>query len=255
MKLKADYLAKAAAVATNSPLAPEAITTHFDRVNSTLRGLEKMHADAEPKHVEALQKFAARAYRRPLTKAESDDIVAYYKDLRKTGGLSHEDAIRDSIAAILMSPDFCYRIDLSSNEPAGVKMIPAAMTTSPSGVPLSGYALASRLSYFIWSSMPDQELLSHAAAGDLQNPTVLLAQTRRMLKDDRARGFATEFGGNWLEFRRFETFNGVDRQRFPAFTNDLREAMFQENGPIPFRTLSSTIGLCPRHAGTARTHS
>ena len=80
--------------------------------------------------------------------------------------------------------------------------------------------------------MPDQELLAHAAAGDLQNPAVLLAQTRRMLKDDRTRDFATEFGGNWLEFRRFENHNGVDRERFPAFTNDLREAMFQE--PVRF---------------------
>lgn len=80
--------------------------------------------------------------------------------------------------------------------------------------------------------MPDRELLAHAAAGDLQNPSVLLAQTRRMLKDDRTRDFATEFGGNWLEFRRFENHNGVDRERFPAFTNALREAMFQE--PVRF---------------------
>ncbi len=240
MKLKADYLAKAAALPTNSPLAPAAITEHFDRVNGTLRGLEKEHAEAETKHLDALLKFAARAYRRPLTKVESADMLAYYQQLRKKDGLSHEDAIRDSIVAVLMSPDFCYRIDLSdSAAPAGktvaasgVKMIPAALPGSTAGVPLSGYALASRLSYFLWSSMPDQELLSHAAAGDLQNPAVLLAQTHRMLKDDRVRDFATEFGGNWLEFRRFENHNGVDRERFPAFTNDLREAMFQE--PVRF---------------------
>jgi len=234
MKLKADYLAKAAAVATNSPLAPAAITEHFDRINATLRGLEKMHTDAEPKHLDALLKFAAKAYRRPLTKAESDDIIAYYHELRDKSGLAHEDAMRDSIVAVLMSPDFCYRIDLSANRLAapGVKIIPAAMRNSTAGVPLSGYALASRLSYFLWSSMPDAELLAHAASGDLQNPAVLLAQTRRMLKDDRTRDFATEFGGNWLEFRRFETYNGVDRQRFPEFTNDLREAMYEE--PVRF---------------------
>jgi hypothetical protein len=68
--------------------------------------------------------------------------------------------------------------------------------------------------------------------GNLQRPDVLLAQTRRMLKDDRARGLATEFGGNWLDFRHFETLNTVDRERFPSFDNDLREAMFQE--PIRF---------------------
>ena len=98
--------------------------------------------------------------------------------------------------------------------------------------PLSGYALASRLSYFLWSSMPDEELLAHAAAGDLQKPDVLLAQARRMLKDDRARGLALEFAGNWLDFRRFEEHNAVDRERFPSFTNDLREAMFEE--PVRF---------------------
>ncbi len=242
MGLKQKYLAKAAAVPTNSPLAPAAITEHFDRVDATLRGLEKMHAEAEPKHIDALLKFAARAYRRPLTKAESADMVAYYHQLRDKNGLSHEDAVRDSIVAVLMSPDFCYRIDLSeANQPAGKVKLAASTTPAPAapkaapssaGVPLSGIALASRLSYFLWSSMPDQELLSHAAAGDLQNPLVLLAQTRRMLKDDRAQGFATEFGGNWLEFRRFENHNGVDRERFPAFTNDLREAMFQE--PVRF---------------------
>ncbi|HVY93862.1 MAG TPA: DUF1592 domain-containing protein, partial [Bryobacteraceae bacterium] len=241
MKLKADYLAKAAEVPTNSPLAPGAITEHFDRINATLRGLEKMHAEAEPKHVIALQKFAAKAYRRPLTKAEDDDIVAFYHQLRDKEGLSHEDAIRDSIVSILMSPDFTYRFDLAptstSSKPAGktssTKMIPASMTNpSPAGVPLSNYELASRLSYFIWSSMPDDELLSHAAKGDLQNPVVLLQEVRRMMKDDKVRDFATEFGGNWLEFRHFETWNGVDRNRFPNFTNDLREAMFQE--PVRF---------------------
>ena len=109
-----------------------------------------------------------------------------------------------------------------------------AVKTSAAGQirPLSSYALASKLSYFLWSSMPDEELLRHAAAGDLQKQDVLLAQTRRMLKDERVRGLATEFGGNWLDFRHFETNNTVDRERFPSFNNDLREAMFQE--PIRF---------------------
>ena len=98
--------------------------------------------------------------------------------------------------------------------------------------PLSDYALASRLSYFLWSSMPDDELLAHAAAGDLHQPEVLVAQARRMLRDDRVRGLATEFAGNWLDFRRFEEHNGVDRERFPSFTNELRQAMFEE--PIRF---------------------
>lgn len=97
---------------------------------------------------------------------------------------------------------------------------------------MSGYELASRLSYFLWSSMPDDDLMKRAASGDLVERDVLLAETRRMLKDPRVRGLATEFAGNWLGFRQFENINTVDRERFPSFTNDLREAMFQE--PVRF---------------------
>ena len=226
MQMRDAYLAKALADPTNDPVAPEAIRDHFDRVNNTLRGLEKERIDAEPKHLEALQRFAARGYRRPLSKAERDDLVAYYRAIRTRNELSHEDAVRDSIVSVLMSPDFLYRIDLLDASPTS-KTSPAVPSR-----PLSPYALASRLSYFLWSSMPDDELLRHADAGDLQKPDVLLAQTRRMLKDDRVRGLATEFAGNWLDFRRFETNNTVDRDRFPTFNNDLREAMFQE--PIRF---------------------
>jgi hypothetical protein len=85
--------------------------------------------------------------------------------------------------------------------------------------------------------MPDKELLAHAAAGDLTRPDILIAQTRRMMKDERVRGLATEFGGNWLEFRRFESITSVDRGRFPTFDNDLREAMFQE----PVRLIEDAI--------------
>jgi hypothetical protein len=80
--------------------------------------------------------------------------------------------------------------------------------------------------------MPDEELLSHAAAGDLSRRDVLTAQVRRMLKDPRSRGLATEFAANWLDSRHFETYNSVDRERFPNFTNELREAMFEE--PVRF---------------------
>ena len=234
------YLVKAQADQRNDPVAFQAIREHFDRVNATLRGLEKEHVEAEPKHLDALLRFAARAYRRPLTKAERADFLAYYHTLREKNELSHEDAIRDCIVSVLMSPDFLYRIDLLNASTAAPRSAvrPVALKGVPAGSrPLSAYALASRLSYFLWSSMPDDELLRHAAAGDLQRPDVLLAQTRRMLKDPRVRGLATEFGGNWLDFRRFETNNTVDRNRFPTFDNDLREAMFQE----PIRFIEDTI--------------
>ncbi len=222
------YVAKALADPQNDPVAPEAIRDHFDRMNSTLRRLEREHADAEPMHLEALLRFAARAYRRPLSKAEREDLLEYYRGLRTKNGLSHEDAIRDAIVSVLMSPDFLYRLDLSDTGTAS-----ARSTVEP----LSSYALASRLSYFLWCSMPDEELLRHAAAGDLARREVLLAQTRRMLKDARVSGMATEFTGNWLSSRQFETNNSVDRGRFPTFNSDLREAMFQE----PIRFMEDTV--------------
>lgn len=220
MDFKRQYLAKADAPG-NDPIAMQAIKVHFEKLNATLRNLENVRAAAEPKHLEALLQFAAKAYRRPLSKAERDDMLAYYKKLRDKDALSHEDAIRVSMMSVLMSPDFCYRFDLA---PAQVTQT----STKSTARPLTGYALANRLSYFLWSSMPDRELLAHAAAGDLHRPEVMAAQAKRMMQDDRAKGLATEFAGNWLDFRRFQTINSVDRERFPEFNNDLREAMFQE---------------------------
>jgi len=239
MKMRDAYLAKAAADPRNDPAAPEAIRDHFGRVNATLRTMEKEHTEAETKHLDVLLRFAARAYRRPLAKAEQDDLLAYYHSVREKNELSHEDAIRNSIVSVLMSPDFLYRIDLlDAGAAPGSALRGITSKTSPPPIrPLSAYALASRLSYFLWSSMPDDELIRHAAAGDLQRPDVLLAQTRRMLKDSRVRGLATEFAGNWLDFRHFETNNTVDRARFPEFNNDLREAMFQE----PVRFIEDTV--------------
>ncbi len=228
MALRDKYLAKAAADKTNSADAVPAIRHHFAWVNATLRKLDKERAAAEPRHLAAVQHFAEQAYRRPLTAAERADLLAYYRELRTKTRLSHEDAVRDCIVSILMSPDFLYRFDLARSVATAPKPAPVAVASQP----LSGYSLANRLSYFLWASMPDAELLRHAAAGDLQKPDVLLAQTRRMLKDPRVNGLATEFTGNWLVFRQFETNNSIDRQRFPTFNDDLREAMFQE--PIRF---------------------
>ncbi len=234
------YLARwAADKAGNDPIAPKAFRWHFGAVNAVLRHVEKERAAAEPKHLAALVRFAERAYRRPLTSDERAGLLTYYQQLRTKTRLSHDDAIRDCVVSVLMSPDFLYRFDLAKSVAGAAKpgLIKAALTNAVMSKPfvseaLSDYSLASRLSYFLWSSMPDAELMKHAAAGDLHRPDVLKAQARRMLKDPKISGLATEFTGNWLVFRQFETNNSVDRQRFPAFNDDLREAMFQE--PIHF---------------------
>ena len=247
------YLAKAQKNG-GEPLALQAIEDHFKWVSTRIRATEKARIAAEPLHRKALLDFAGRAYRRPLTEAEKNSLLTFYGTLRQKEGLSHEDAIRDSLLSVLMSPKFLFRLDLeasatSSNSvasaprPASVTLAshaaPSARTPNtqrptplPVVQPLPDYALASRLSYFLWASMPDKELLAHAAAGDLHRPEILTAQAHRMLRDPKTRALALEFGGNWLDFRRFEEHNAVDRERFPAFNDTLRQSMFEE--PIHF---------------------
>jgi hypothetical protein len=228
--LRDKYLARAAADPNNDKAAPAAIRDFFQHVDTVLRHDEKARVAAEPKQLAALVNFAQRAYRRPLTPAEKTDLLAYYKTLRTKNQLSHEDAIRDSLVSVLMSPDFLYRFDLKGAAKANMVSLKTGKAFSAQALPAN--SLANRLSYFLWASAPDAELLKHAAAGDLNKPAVLVAEARRMLKDPKVSGFATEFTGNWLNFRLFETNNSVDRQRFPAFDDNLREAMFQE--PIHF---------------------
>jgi hypothetical protein len=196
----------------------QAIKDYFDDANRSIRHLEKARVDGEPSQLRALLDFAERAWRRPLTQDDRDDLLAYYRDAREKAGLDRESAMRDTVVSVLMSPDFCYRVDLLSGA---------------SGIhPVNDCDLASRLSFFLWCSLPDAELMRHAALGDLHYPSVLTAQARRMLKDPRSRALAVEFGGNWLDFRRFEEINTVDHERFPSFGNELREAMFEE--PVRF---------------------
>ena len=196
----------------------DAIDHYFREINSQIRWVENARLEAEPEHVRALLEFAQRAYRRPLRPEERDGLIDFYRLLREQDGLTHEEAIQDVVVSVLMSPHFCYRLDLA--------------TAADRLQPLTDVELASRLSFFLWSSMPDSELLEGAQSGDLHRSEVLLAQTRRMLTDPRARGLATEFGGNWLDFRRFQEHNSVDRTRFPEFDDELRQAMFEE--PVRF---------------------
>jgi hypothetical protein len=211
------YLAKALEMGADA-LAAQAITEHFDLINKSVRWVEKNRLLARSSHLRALLDFASRAYRRSLSQAETQDLIAFYSQLMAEGNLSHEDAIRDCVTSLLVSPHFWYRFDIPSTEP-GIHPVP-------------DLSLASRLSYFLWSSMPDEALLRDAETGQLHEQSVLLAHVRRMTQDQRFRGLAVEFAGNWLGFRRFQTHNSVDRQRFPQFTDALRLSMFEE--PLQF---------------------
>ncbi len=215
-KLEADYLKVAK---SGGSVALGAVKDFFDKANESIRWVKRARREAEASHLQSLFDFASRAYRRPLSPADRVDLQSFYREAQERYNLDHEGAIREAIVLVLTSPKFSYRVDLVENRDGGIQ-------------PLSGFDLASRLSYFLWSSLPDKELLQHAAAGDLHQPAVIRAQARRMLQDSRIRALAVEFGGNWLGFRDFEQIGTVDRARFPSFNDELREAMFEE--PIRF---------------------
>jgi hypothetical protein len=182
-----------------------ALRAHYDEVT------RKMKA-AEPGHVTDALAFASRAWRRPLTPAEQVNLRGFYKS-RTLTGLDHDAAMRALIARILMSPAFLYRVE-------------AAPRTTEAA--LDDWELASRLSFFLWSSIPDDELRRAAAAGELRDTGKLTAQVRRMTADPKARRLATEFFGQWLGFYHFDQYRGVDTGRFPEFTDAVRKAMYEE---------------------------
>ncbi len=169
---------------------------------------------AEPRQLDDAMKFASRAWRRPLSEREQEDLRAFYQRSREKFELDHTGAMRALIARILVSPDFLYRVE-KPKEVSGI-------------TPLTDWELASRLSYFLWSSIPDQELRRAAAAGELNEPALLAKQVKRMLADPKARRLSTEFFGQWLGFYRFDQHRGVDAQRFPEFTDEVKSAMYNE---------------------------
>src|SRR5690606_32413075 len=154
----------------------------FRDINRQIRWVEQARIEAEPSHLESPVQVAQRAYRRPLTNPEQRALWDFYRRLRQVDGLEHEAAMQGCLVSILISPCFSFRGDL--------------MPTANDRGRLSDIELASRLSYFLWSSMPDAELMEIAAAGQLSDPEVLVGQATRMLRDGRAEALATEFGGN-----------------------------------------------------------
>jgi hypothetical protein len=157
--------------------------------------------------------LARRAYRRPVSPSEIAPLLRLASTARQQGE-SFEDAVRVAIQAILVSPDFLFRIERDPK-------------TAGAAHPVGPHELASRLSYFLWASMPDAELSRCADRGTLRRSEVLAAQVRRMLKDEKAGALVEAFGGQWLQFRALESV-APDRERFPTFDNALRLAMRRE---------------------------
>jgi len=182
-------------------------------INDRAAAFKKALVDAEPRQVNALIDFAARAYRRPLTESESQELRGLYRRLRQQG-LSHDEAFRFTLARVFISPTFLYRRETA---PAG-----------PDSAPVSDWELASRLSYFLWSSEPDAELRTAAANGTLHEPDVLAKQARRMLGDARIRRLATEFACQWLHIYDFDSLSEKSEKFFPEFTA-LRGDMYEES--------------------------
>lgn len=221
--LQKAYAAKAKRVGADD-VSIAAIHEYFDEMSTRFRMLEHLHADAQARHVAGLVELAQRAYRRPLDDRDRQDVVAFYNELRQNDGLDHETAVRDSVVRILMSPRFCYRVDRWAGD--------EDEATDAEIEQLDPYSLANRLSYFLWSSLPDDELMAAAESGRLNDPVEIVSQTQRMMRDARVQRLVTNFVGNWLDVRYFQQHNGVDRQRFTDFDDDLRQAMYEE--PIRF---------------------
>jgi hypothetical protein len=181
-------------------------------------------AAARPGHVKDCLEFASRAWRRPLTEKEKLSLRAFYDKTISTDP-DHRKAIQALVARILVAPQFLYRIEQGADS----SLVKRVSYNAGSDVkPLSNWEMASRLSYFLWSSIPDDELRRAAGAGELTDAPGIQRQVKRMLGDPKARRLSTEFFGQWLGFYHFDQYKGVDTSRFAEFTDDVKEAMYDE---------------------------
>ena len=191
---------------------PSAFTPMREPIMKRAETFKKLLVDTQPAHLNAVLKFADGAYRRPLTDAEREELRSLYRKLR-TEEIPHDQAIRLTLARTLVAPAFLYKAEkpVAGEKPG----------------PVSDSELATRLSYFLWSSAPDAELRAVAASGKLSRPDVLAAQMRRMIKDDRTRRLATEFACAWLHVYDFDQLGEKSERHFPTFAG-LRGAMYEE---------------------------
>ena len=157
-----------------------------------------------------------RAYRRPVATADVEAPMAFYRQARQNGE-TFDAGIRSGLARVLSSTSFLYRVE---SDPASIK--PRAAH------PVSDVDLASRLSFFLWSSIPDEPLLKLAASGQLRQPGVLAAQVKRMIADKRADALIDNFTGQWLQLRNLESKVNPDLLTFPDFDDNIRKGFRQE---------------------------
>ena len=164
-------------------------------------------------HVD-LANLARRAYRRPVTSAEVDSLVRFVQ-MALDRGDSFDEGMQVALTALLVSPHFLFRIERDPHP------------DSPAAHEINQFELATRLSYFLWSSMPDETLFELAAKQELREPHILEAQIRRMLADSKSRALVDNFGGQWLQLRNLDRIH-PDPDRFPNFSDDLRHDMKRE---------------------------
>jgi hypothetical protein len=170
--------------------------------------------EEEPCARTILTTLARRAFRRPVTDADVKPLLSFYERGRKEGDF--DDGVQKAISAMLMSPDFLFRIE---QDPPGAA--PATVYR------IGDYELASRLSFFFWSSIPDDELLALAGDGKLKDPAILRQQVNRMLEDRRSQAIVSNFAGQWLQLRNLATVK-PDPQAFSYFDESLRRSFQQE---------------------------
>jgi len=163
-----------------------------------------------------LMNIAKRAYRRPVTVADVEAPLAFYTEARSKGD-SFDAGIRSGLARVLVSPYFLYRVE---RDPAGLR--------AGASRQVSDVELASRLSFFLWSSIPDQRLMDLASTGRLRAPGVLAAQVTRMLADPRSNAMVSNFTGQWLQLRNLESKVQPDILMFPDFDDNIREGFRTE---------------------------
>ncbi len=193
---------------------PAPARPHVQRLHAEWAAARQLVENSRERHFADVMQFASRAWRRPLTAEDQERLRRFYDTVARDGELDYSAAIRALLARVLVAPEFIYRAERPASESAAV--------------PLTSWELASRLSYLFWSSLPDAELRRAADEGELVDPSELVRQARRMLRDPKSRRFATEFFGQWFGFYRFDQFRGVDSERFPEFTEQLRAAMYDE---------------------------